>query len=30
MLETGKNESQYKKYKRLKVGGGQLYNLSGV
>jgi hypothetical protein len=27
---TGKNEVQHKKYKRLKLGGGQAYDRSGV
>jgi len=27
---TDKNEAQYRKYKRLKLGGGQTYDRSGV
>jgi hypothetical protein len=27
---TGKNEAQHRKYKRLKLGDGQVYDRSGV
>jgi len=27
---VGKSETQHRKHKRLKLGGGQVYELSGV